>query len=102
MIRHHSGIYFVRKTAGQGPIGSSEAQKLIENNQNLVKANHELNNLNTSNSETIHNYKSKIEVRLPSITTIKDTQIKFHPKNIIAINRSSNCFENVCDNYDVI
>ena len=41
---------------------SSEAQKLVENNQNLVKQNLELNNLNATNFETIKNFESKIQV----------------------------------------
>ena len=62
MIRDGSGIYFIRKSAGQGPMRSSEAQKLVENNQNLVKQNLELNNLNATNFETIKNFESKIQV----------------------------------------
>ena len=33
--RHHSGIYFVRKTAGQGPMGSSELKHLVDERNKL-------------------------------------------------------------------
>ena len=74
--RHHSGIYFVRKAAGQGPMGSSEVKKLVDdnnklkhqlkvtrqNNQRLKKTVHDLNSLNETNAKAMDNLKSKIQV----------------------------------------
>ena len=76
MNRHRSGIYFVRKAAGQGPMGSAEVQKLVDdknrlkhqlkvtrqNNQRLKKTIHELNSLNITNTEVNNNLKTKIQV----------------------------------------
>jgi len=74
--RLHSGIYFVRKVAGQGSMTSAEVQKLVDdnnrlrhqlkvtrqNNQRLKKAVQELNSLNETNAEAIDNLKSKNQV----------------------------------------
>ena len=74
--RLHSGIYFVRKVAGQGSMTSAEVQKLVDdnnrlrhqlkvtrqNNQRLKKAVKELNSLNETNAEAIDNLKSKNQV----------------------------------------
>ena len=76
--RHHSGIYFVRKAVGQGPMGSAEVQKLVDdknrlkhqlkvtrqNNQRLKKNLHELNSLNITNTEVTNNLKTQIKVCL--------------------------------------
>ena len=78
MNRHHSGVYFVRKAAGQGPMGSAEVQKLVDdknrlkhqlkvtrqNNQRLKKNLHELNSLNITNTEVTNNLKTQIKVCL--------------------------------------
>ena len=77
MIRHPTGIYYVRRASGQGPMRSSEVQKLAEeknklkqqlkvtrrNNQRFKNQNQELISLNATNTENADKLKLKIQVR---------------------------------------
>ena len=77
LLRHPTGIYYVRRASGQGPMISSEVQKLIDeknklkhqlkvtrkNNQRYKKDNQILTSLNATNSENIEKLKTQIQVR---------------------------------------
>ena len=77
MIRHPTGIYFVRRAHGVGPMESSEVQKLVaeknklkrqlqvtrKDNQRYKKDNQILTSLNVTNSENIQKLKAQIQVR---------------------------------------
>ena len=55
--RHHSGIYYVRKAAGHGPMGSAEVQTLVDDKNRLK---HQLK-LTRQNNQRLKKTVNKLE-----------------------------------------